>query len=223
MIRRFIGNCIRLNEYVRGRVYAGLLFMAPFVITLTVLAWIYGTLSGALETIFVRETARYLPLATIGILLLAPFTMELLLLFRPVRRVFDLMETGAQRVPFAGSIFRVGKHVSAAFDPDTTHGFNRVVQIQYPRDGIWSLGFLTGIIEYDDGTEWAVVFLPTAPLPNSGWIAYVPVDEVIELDMTTSEAMHITLSGGTVLPKSITRKKLSTANSTPLKTQEIRS
>ena len=112
IIRRFIGTCIRLNDYVRGRVFAGLLFMAPFVITLTVLAWIYGTLSGALETVFVRDTARYLPLATIGILLLAPFTMGLLLLFRPVRRVFNLVETGAQgchlqvRFFVLGSTFR---------------------------------------------------------------------------------------------------------------------
>ena len=119
------------------------------------------------------------------------------------------MESGAQRVPFAGSIYRVGKNVSVAFDPETQLGFNRVVHIQYPRDGVWSLGFLTGIVDGDDSTKWAVVFLPTAPLPNSGWIAYVPVNDVYELDMTTSEAMQITLSGGIVIPRSIKRRRLS--------------
>lgn len=213
MFNKFIGTCISLNDYIRGRIFAGLLFLAPFVLTLAVLAWIYGTLSDAIEPLFVRESARYLPVITIGLLLFAPLSVGLLLLFMPVRRVFGLMEKGAQRVPFAGSIFRVGKNVSAAFDPDTQHGFNRVVQIQYPRDGIWSLGFLTGIIDYeDDGTKWAVVFLPTAPLPNSGWIAYVPIEDVFELDMTTSQAMQITISGGTVIPRSIKRKKLLAAD-----------
>ncbi len=209
MLRRFLGYCIGLNDFVRGRVYAGLLYLAPLVLTLGILAWIYTTVSGSLEPLFVRESARYLPLVTIGILLLGPFGVGFLLLFQPIKRALKLADSGAERVPFAGSIYRVGKNVSAAFDPETQLGFNRVVHIQYPRDGVWSLGFLTGIINGDDNTRWAVVFLPTAPLPNSGWIAYVPVTDVYELDMTTSEAMQITLSGGIVVPESIKRRRLS--------------
>lgn len=212
MFSKFLGGCISLADYTRGRIYAGLLFLAPFVLTLAVLAWIFGTLSSAIEPLFVGDSARYLAVSTITLLLLAPFTVGLLLLFMPTRRIFTLMEKGAQRLPFAGSIFRVGKNVSAAFDPDTQHGFNRVVQIEYPRDGVWSLGFLTGVVENeDDGTQWAVVFLPTAPLPNSGWIAYVAIDNVVELEMSTSEAMQITLSGGSVTPRSFKRKKLPTS------------
>lgn len=209
MFRKFIGSCISLNDYVRGRVFAGLLFLTPFVIVLAVLIWIYSTASGSLEPLFVKGSDKYLPIATVAILLLAPFGVGVLLLLRPARKVLRLIETGTQRVPFAGSIYRIGKNVSSAFDPDTQLGFNRVVHIQYPRDGVWSLGFLTGIIEYEDGTKWAVVFLPTAPLPNSGWIAYVPIDDVFELDMTTTQAMQITLSGGIVIPRSFNRKRLS--------------
>ena len=96
-----------------------------------------------------------------------------------------------------------------AFDPASQMGFNRVVQIEYPRAGMWSMGFLTSTVKYEDGTTWAVVFLPTAPLPNSGWVAYVPVNEVYELDMSTSQAMQLTLSGGIVTPPRMVRKRLS--------------
>ena len=119
-----------------------------------------------------------------------------------------LLGSAAERTPFAGSIYRVGKDVSTAFNPGGQTGFNRVVQVEYPRRGMWAIGFLTSTVVFEDGSTWGSVFLPTAPLPNSGWVAFLPLEDIFDVAMSTGEAMQITLSGGIVMPKAITRSKL---------------
>lgn len=207
-LRGFLSGCISFNEFVRGRVFTGLLYLAPFLIALGVIAWIYGTVSGALEPFFFGDSDLLLPIVTVLVILFLPFTMGMILLSVPGQRVLNLFGSLAERTPFAGPIYRVGKDVSSAFSPGSQTGFNRVVQVEYPRRGMWALGFLTSTVEFEDGTTWGSVFLPTAPLPNSGWVAYMPLDEILEVEMTIGEAMQITLSGGIVMPKSIKRSKL---------------
>jgi len=82
--------------------------------------------------------------------------------------------------------------------------FQRVVLVQYPRLGVYTIGFVTSETrgEAQDKTRERVinVFFPTTPNPTSGWLALVPQDQVIELDMTVAEGMKLIVSGGTVVP-----------------------
>lgn len=208
MLRGFLGGCLSFNDFVRGRVFAGLLYLLPFALALAVIAWIYTTVAGAIELFFVGDSDVLLPIATVAIILFLPFSMGMLLLSGPGRRMLGLFGRLAERTPFAGSIYKVGKDVSTAFDPSGQTGFNRVVQVEYPRKGMWALGFLTSTVTFNDGSVVGTVFLPTAPLPNSGWVAFIPLEDILELDMTTGEAMQITLSGGIVMPEAISRRKL---------------
>lgn len=207
-LRGFLGGCISFNEFVRGRVFSGLLYLAPFLIALGVIAWIYGTVSGALEPFFFGDSDILLPIVTVVVILFLPFTMGMVLLSPIGKRILDLFGSAAERTPFAGPIYRVGKDVSTAFNPGGETGFNRVVQVEYPRRGMWAIGFLTSTVVFEDGTTWGSVFLPTAPLPNSGWVAFMPIDEILEVEMSTGDAMQITLSGGIVMPKTMKRSRL---------------
>ena len=80
--------------------------------------------------------------------------------------------------------------------------------VEYPRVGAWSIGFLTAITATSDGKQLAVVYIPTAPLPNSGWVAVVPVEEVLDTNLSVQQAMQMVFSGGIVSPKVITTSKL---------------
>ena len=95
-----------------------------------------------------------------------------------------------------------------SFSDKKTTGFKRVVMIQYPRIGYWSVGFLTSVFNSDSGDQFAVVYIPTAPLPNSGWLAVVPFEEIYDTDISTQEAMQFVFSGGIVIPEIIKSKKL---------------
>ena len=79
--------------------------------------------------------------------------------------------------------------------------------VEYPRDSVWSIGFLTGFTEMD-GRLHAFVYLPTAPMPNSGWIAVIEAERVFDTDLTAPEAMQAVLSSGLSNPASIARRPL---------------
>ena len=77
-----------------------------------------------------------------------------------------------------------------------------MVLIEYPKAGTWMIGFLTATTITKDG-EMGVVYLPTAPTPNSGWVGVVPIDRVYDVDMSVQQAMSMVLSGGIVTPDEI--------------------
>lgn len=71
-----------------------------------------------------------------------------------------------------------------------------------------AIGFLTDTLTYEDGSEMGVVYIPTAPTPNSGWIALVPLDEVRRaIDVTVGQAMQMIVSAGIASPEMITRRR----------------
>jgi uncharacterized membrane protein len=93
--------------------------------------------------------------------------------------------------------------VQALFSEDRSK-FRRVVMVEYPRKGVYSLGLVTGVGagEVQDRTGETVlnVFLPTTPNPTSGWYVLVPEKDVIELEMSVEDAFKLIVSGGMVVP-----------------------
>ncbi len=88
---------------------------------------------------------------------------------------------------------------------DSKTKFRRVVLIEYPRQGVWSLGFVTGILSsplqsrFD--REMLNVFIPTTPNPTSGWYAVVSEDDVIDVAISSEDAFKVLISGGIVTPE----------------------
>lgn len=196
---------------VRSRLIAGLLYLTPFAITFAVFTWVYNFVADSVRPAFTELPAFVLPLFVIAVLVLLPVLVGFLLLLPIAGRSLTAFGSFAKLLPVIGSIFRVGEGIATAVDPESHRGLNRVVRIQYPKEGIWSLGFLTSEIDLDDGERWAVVFLPTAPLPNSGWVALVRMEEVYEVDISAGEAMSITLSAGMLTPEKIQSRPLVSA------------
>ena len=77
----------------------------------------------------------------------------------------------------------------------------KVVLIEYPRKGIWTLALVTGESCNKEGINFYHLFLPTSPNPTSGYMLYISKDDVIEIDMKAEEAIKIIVSGGSISPK----------------------
>jgi uncharacterized membrane protein len=88
-------------------------------------------------------------------------------------------------------------------------GFKRVVLVEYPRKGLWAVGFVTNSIELEkEKKRFDVVFIPTTPNPTSGFIEMIPEGEAVEINLTIEEGLKMVISGGLVSPKQIaTRSK----------------
>lgn len=123
------------------------------------------------------------------------------------RRLVALLEAILVRVPIAGSIYGALKQVSAAVFGGQRRSFQKVVFLQYPRKGIYSIGFVAREGECiparattERGANMMCLFVPTTPNPTSGVFVMAPVDEVIESDITVEQAMKMVISAGMVMP-----------------------
>jgi uncharacterized membrane protein len=124
------------------------------------------------------------------------------------RWLLDLGERILQAIPLAGSVYKTLKQLLETLLQDSKDKFRRVVLVEYPRKGIWALGFVTGSMNQDFQDRFPNpmlnVFIPTTPNPTSGWYAIVPEQEVIPLSLSVEEAFKLLISGGIVTPTAST-------------------
>ncbi|WP_018950267.1 DUF502 domain-containing protein [Thioalkalivibrio sp. ALMg11] len=120
------------------------------------------------------------------------------------RKLVSVGESIVRRIPLVSSIYGAVKQVTETVLTDGGQAFRKVMLIEYPRRGLWSVGFMTGVAvgEVQDRTERDVitVFVPTTPNPTSGFVLMVPREEAIELDMTVEDGLKFVMSLGVVTP-----------------------
>lgn len=188
----------------------GLLVTAPIVVSLYV-TWVVVHSVDTAITPLIPE--RYLPetylpfsipgmglvIVLIGLTVIGALTASLL-----GRYFLHLSDRILARMPVVRSIYGATKQIFETVLSSKGNAFRSVVLIEYPRKGIWTIGFITGttIGEVQHVTQENVVnvFVPTTPNPTSGFLLFLPKDEVVELSMTVEEGIKMIVSGGIVTP-----------------------
>jgi uncharacterized membrane protein len=139
-------------------------------------------------------------LILILVITLAGLATKLLLL----RNFFGFWEGLLRRVPMIGKIYTTIKEISLAFLGQGKQVFEKVVLIEYPRKGVYSMGFVTapGCREVQNKTQADVVyvFLPTTPNPTNGFFLLVPRNDILPLEMSVADGFKLVVSGGTFAP-----------------------
>ena len=120
------------------------------------------------------------------------------------RRTVALVETLLERIPLVRTVYGAVKNFAEMVLSDSTSTFDKVLLIEYPRPGLYSLAFQTSEhppeLEAKTGQELVCVFLPTTPNPTSGFTLMVPRQTAIELDMPVEQALKMIISLGVVVP-----------------------
>lgn len=121
--------------------------------------------------------------------------------------VFSFFDRIFHRMPLVGNIYPSAKKLSDfLFNEEEKKKFRKVVLVEYPAPGSYSIGFVTneGLKEFNEKTssELVTVLVPLSPMPYSGLLLVLPKDKLIELDMTINDAIKLVLSGGVVVPSS---------------------
>ena len=113
-------------------------------------------------------------------------------------------ESLMDRIPVVRAIYSAAKNFAVIVFSDSSQSFKKVLLIQYPRKGLYSLAFQTsselGEVQGRTGDEVVCCFLPTTPNPTSGFIIIVPRKDIVELDMDVDEALKMIISLGVVVP-----------------------
>lgn len=121
------------------------------------------------------------------------------------RRLQRLLENVLTRVPVVSAIYPHIKQISDFFfGEERKIEFRGVVAVEYPRRGVYSIGFLTGsssrTLNAAAGEEYITIFIPSSPMPVTGYTIFVPADSIIDLPLTVDEALRTVISGGLLMP-----------------------
>lgn len=115
------------------------------------------------------------------------------------------------RIPLVRSIYYAAKQVIEAVFSTSNQAFRKVLLVEFPRKGMWSIAFLTNqanpIIEKHTGMEMVNVFIPTTPNPTSGFLMAIPKTDAIELDISIDEALKLVISLGVMQPDMLAKKQ----------------
>jgi len=181
----------------------GLLVLLPLVVTIYILNLLYLAINSLLELIPI-ETLN--PLNIPGLRLLIALLIVLItgLLATNIigHKIISLYEKRMEQIPVVKDIYKSLKQIAITILSREHKAFRKVVLIEYPKAGVYTLGFATGdspreIID-KTGKELVYIFIPTSPNPTSGMLVQVPKDEVIELDLSANTGLKIIVSGGLI-------------------------
>ncbi len=119
-------------------------------------------------------------------------------------KLVALWELVLSRIPLVRSVYSAVKQLTETLFSSSGQSFRKVLMIEYPRKGLWTLAFQTGTevgeAQRKTGTDVVSVYVPTTPNPTSGFFLMVPKADVIELDMSVDEGLKMIISMGVVIP-----------------------
>ena len=116
------------------------------------------------------------------------------------RLLFSEIEKIISQIPVINTLYQTVKGITDSISNKNKQAFSKVVLIEYPRKGIWTIALVTGGSENEEGKKYYHLYLPTTPNPTSGFMLYIAVEDTIDTDMSSEEAIKIIISGGTLSP-----------------------
>ena len=204
----------RFKQNLKNDLIAGFLVVIPLAttiwLTITVARWSIDLLTRVPKQINPFDGLD--PFLTNLLNLLVGFAVPLLsilligLMARNIvgRWLLDFGEQFLQAIPLAGSVYKTLKQILETLLSDSKNKFRRVVMLEYPRKGVWTMGFVTGKVSNQLQSHLSEtmisVFIPTTPNPTSGWYAIVPESDAVDLAISIEDAFKVLISGGIVSP-----------------------
>jgi len=184
---------------LRTKLIAGGLALMPIAVTVYFIKLFIGFFDNIVSPVLDPLLGVHLPGLGLLISFLLIYLLGLLVTNFLGKRLLLVFEKWLNYIPVARSIYQTTKQVLGALSVAKS-GFEKVVFLEYPRKGVWTLGFVTGELPSATGRKYYNVFLPTTPNPTSGWVLFVPENEVIPAELSIEQSLKVIMSGGAVTP-----------------------
>lgn len=200
-----------LREW-RRNFFTGLLTLLPLVITLALITWFFKKIDniiiGQLVNLLPKNWIESVPakifwkLISLSIVIVSITFIGIITRNVLVKKILELAEKIVVKVPLVNKIYTTAKEIRDTF-VGRKRGFNRVVLVEYPRKGIYTIGFVVNPTAPNEVGEHLAqsaltIFLPTTPNPTSGLLIFVPERETVPLKISIQDTMKLIISGGTI-------------------------
>lgn len=184
----------------------GVVFVVPVILTIWVLQLLYNLLDGPLRSllnILLKYTLGWELPSGVGLVLtlLALYVTGVLAANMLGRRFLEFWESLLQRMPVVKGIYNAARQVVRTLSQPQEKAFQRVVLIEFPSKGLWTVAFQVGTIQTSDGRKWVRVYVPTTPNPTSGYLQFLPAENVQQTSIPVEEALKMVVSGGILAPE----------------------
>lgn len=196
----------------RRYLIAGLLIWVPLGVTVLVVRMLIRWLDGSILLIpeqYRPENLLGYAIPGLGVLITFAVVMLTGLLAANLfgRNLVRLWERLLSHVPLVRSIYSGAKQLAETMFSDSGQSFRKVLLIEFPRKGLWTLAFLTGTdqgeVQNKTGRDVINVYVPTTPNPTGGYFVMVPREDVQELDMSVDDGLKMLMSMGAVVPDAL--------------------
>ncbi|HMD61124.1 MAG TPA: DUF502 domain-containing protein [Opitutaceae bacterium] len=204
------------SRYVtlRNAFFSGVILVAPLWFTIFVFVKIVDFTGGAFKPLFFGFIPGWLRdkpgLEMVWDILATLIVVVLVTLLGYASRYvfgkyfFSIGHRFIQSIPGVSAVYNTVSQIVNTFSSQSRHLFSKVVLVEFPRKGCWTIGFLTstarGEAQAKTGEDVWTVFVPTTPNPTSGFLLIVPRRDAVELEMTVGDGMKMVISGGAVVP-----------------------
>ncbi len=197
-----------IGGHFRGKIISGLLILLPLGATYLIVKFVFDVIDPPLVQLIDGITDRHVPGVGIVSFIVVLYLVGIVGSYVIGRRLISFGHSMANLIPIVRPIYRTAKQTVDALGPSSIEKhYSRVVLLDFPRIGIKSIGFATSTFKAPNGDPLVAVYIPTTPIPTSGYLALVREDEVTSTNLTVDEAMKIVISGGVLTPEAIEGKE----------------
>ena len=193
------------KSHFKQYIFTGLLSILPIYATYWILKQLFLLFSSPGTKLyyftFGDNTFKYLPeiigflLTIISIYIIGRFVTNVL-----GRSLLHEIEKIVERIPIVNLVYKTVKQITESISSQNNNAFKKVIQLEYPRRGLWTLAMVTGESTDKEGNEYFHIFVPTTPNPTSGYMIYALKSDTVVTELSVEEALKIIISGGMLAP-----------------------
>ena len=193
------------KSHFKQYIFTGLLSILPIYATYWIVKQLFLLFSSPGTKLyyltFGNNTFKYLPeitgfvLTIVSIYIVGRFVTNVL-----GKTILSQLERLVERIPIVNLVYKTVKQITESLGSQNNNAFKKVIQLEYPRKGLWTLAMVTGESTNKKGDMYYHLFVPTTPNPTSGYMIYALKSDTIETDLLVEEALKIIISGGMLAP-----------------------
>lgn len=201
-----------MRKKLKNTFLTGIAAIIPIAATIYIILFIIGFLNRIVDIVPARfQLKNLLPFPVPGldifIALILILVLGLIVKSYIGNKIVQIGERIVARIPLVSGIYGAVKKLVDALFSEKANSFKKVVLIEYPRKGLYSIAFVTGEakgeVQQKTNQHCINLFVPTTPNPTSGFYIMVPEGDVVNLDMTVEEAFRLIISGGIIAPEQV--------------------
>ena len=188
-----------ITQTFRAKLFAGVATLLPLYLTYVVIRFLFESLEEMSGPIL-KQFGLGIPGLGIILTVILIYLLGIIVTNFLGKKIFDIGESIVKRVPIVSMIYTTLKQITDTFTKGTTDAFDGVVYIQYPRQGLWTMAFISGESINKNGVPYFHLFVPTTPNPTSGFFLMIPQADTISTGMTVEQGLKTIISGGLLAP-----------------------